>query len=393
MATAAASACMLLFVAAASRRASASTFSQLDVLALNSTVAEMRRDEARITHLIAKRGCTHVYLDIGSNLGVQIRKLFEPRKYAASPRGAATVLPIFDELFGVAPRCHVCAIGMEPNPHHRPRLQHLKRVLTNAGAAVEIFEAAAGHTDGLLTLKFKSRTSVFHDAGLLTVASQSDSNRSTAVRMIHLARIIKHVRAQLGSSGVILMKLDIEGSFARTRRSRPYLRCCLLCAGKPHARSAPGTSARAVCVAAGAEWTVLPDLLVSGALCAVNRVFIEYREPPCPAQPPGDSARVSLKDVVRTRDSPPLRAASDDTTWGPLSPTHKPHEKVEEAGLHLMGGFLRPIRETIRAQIDRPACPVRMIDVDDETFVHDGQPWPSGSVCHSRALPPRTNVG
>ena len=27
-------------------------------------------------------GCYHVYLDVGSNIGVQIRKLFEPEKYA-----------------------------------------------------------------------------------------------------------------------------------------------------------------------------------------------------------------------------------------------------------------------------------------------------------------------
>ena len=26
-------------------------------------------------------GCYHVYLDVGSNIGVQVRKLYEPRKY------------------------------------------------------------------------------------------------------------------------------------------------------------------------------------------------------------------------------------------------------------------------------------------------------------------------
>lgn len=26
-------------------------------------------------------GCRHVYIDVGSNMGVQIRKLFEPERY------------------------------------------------------------------------------------------------------------------------------------------------------------------------------------------------------------------------------------------------------------------------------------------------------------------------
>ena len=30
-------------------------------------------------------GCHHVYLDVGSNIGVQIRKLFEPERYPDAP--------------------------------------------------------------------------------------------------------------------------------------------------------------------------------------------------------------------------------------------------------------------------------------------------------------------
>merc|ERR1711959_94768 len=40
-------------------------------------------------------GCTQIYLDIGSNVGVQVRKLFEPHLYPE-----ASVLPIFDKVFG-----------------------------------------------------------------------------------------------------------------------------------------------------------------------------------------------------------------------------------------------------------------------------------------------------
>ena len=99
---------LVFVVAVASQRTSVMALTQLDVPTLNTTIAQMRHDEERITRLLTGRRCRHVYLDIGSNIGVQIRKLFEPRKYSHGDNGRrAEVLPIFDEIFGAAPRCHV----------------------------------------------------------------------------------------------------------------------------------------------------------------------------------------------------------------------------------------------------------------------------------------------
>ena len=74
-------------------------------------------DEARLDQLFAKHRCSHAYLDVGSNIGVQLRKLFEPHKY----RGAS-VLPVFDQHFGSEPsaRCRVCAIGIEVRSQDSP---------------------------------------------------------------------------------------------------------------------------------------------------------------------------------------------------------------------------------------------------------------------------------
>jgi len=63
---------------------------------------------------VTPRGrCKHIYLDTGSNLGVQIRKIYEPLKY-----WSATVEPHFAKYFGEAPRCGaVCSIGtLNPQP-------------------------------------------------------------------------------------------------------------------------------------------------------------------------------------------------------------------------------------------------------------------------------------
>ena len=68
-------------------------------------------------------GCYHVYIDVGSNIGVQVRKLFEPYKYPRSP-----VHKIFNANFGNPKersklssneRNIVYAVGFEPIPNKR----------------------------------------------------------------------------------------------------------------------------------------------------------------------------------------------------------------------------------------------------------------------------------
>ena len=74
-------------------------------------------------------GCLHVYLDIGSNLGVQVRKLFQPELYEG-----AKILQTFNDHFGeVSNRndSEICAVGFEPNPEHTKRLQGIINDLKN----------------------------------------------------------------------------------------------------------------------------------------------------------------------------------------------------------------------------------------------------------------------
>ena len=65
-------------------------------------------------------GCFHVYIDVGSNIGIQVRKLYESHLY---PK--AKVKQIFEHFFGSPDRRNetVCAIGFEPNPNHTQYLQ------------------------------------------------------------------------------------------------------------------------------------------------------------------------------------------------------------------------------------------------------------------------------
>ena len=81
-------------------------------------------------------GCEFVYLDMGTNTGVQIRKLYEPDKFPG-----AAVLPIFERYFGPAAGRNlsaVCAMGWEPNPVDTARLARLQAAYRRCGWRVKI---------------------------------------------------------------------------------------------------------------------------------------------------------------------------------------------------------------------------------------------------------------
>ena len=60
---------------------------------LHFSISVAGRIERRGSDLLD--GCRHVYLDVGSNIGVQVRKLYQPELYPG-----AGILPVFKEAFG-----------------------------------------------------------------------------------------------------------------------------------------------------------------------------------------------------------------------------------------------------------------------------------------------------
>ena len=65
------------------------------------------------------KDCTHLYLDVGSNIGVQVRKLFEPNRYPNAP-----IHSLFKKTFSKAKK--LCALGFEANPLHTKRLKEIQ---------------------------------------------------------------------------------------------------------------------------------------------------------------------------------------------------------------------------------------------------------------------------
>jgi FkbM family methyltransferase len=142
-------------------------------------------------------------LDVGSNKGVQIRKIFEPELYPDS-----LVLPIFTKAFGTpTERCQpatdtgICVLGLEPNPQHQDRLKQIAAAYQNYGWRVHFYFMAASTKDGQVS--FTGNGGGADIAAHLTLLQWED----VPVRAIDLASFIQ----SLPAGSVKLMKMDIEG--------------------------------------------------------------------------------------------------------------------------------------------------------------------------------------
>lgn len=196
--------------------------------------------------------CYNVYLDVGSNIGVQVRKLFEPERYPGAP-----VLPLFDIYFGKDNRAQTtCAFGIEPNGMHTQYLQKVEAYLKSQQFKCTFFtNTAASLSSGSTTLHRHSVDSNGVGGSLLIDKLESEQlSRSKLKKATILTEEIKtmdlgnfitaHIssrqipdmRDEVGSPPSIVMKMDVEGY----------------------------------------EYELLPSLLISGALCNVDCIFIEW---------------------------------------------------------------------------------------------------------------------
>ena len=199
---------------------------------LDSGARMVAHESQLLRALFRRHNCTHAYIDVGTNLGVQIRKVHQPKLYppnGATPlerrhfgQHAARVAARVQRAFG-SDRCRVCSIGFEPNPAHAARLKTLQQRLRAAGFGVLILFAAASSADGFLALEdsaaaasnnhWGARTSVFQGA-----VDGDASGAPPLVRTLDLARILHSIDALLRSQaggwarrGRVVMKMDIEG--------------------------------------------------------------------------------------------------------------------------------------------------------------------------------------
>lgn len=162
------------------------------------------------------QSCTSIFLDLGSNNGVSVRKLYEPEKY-----GGAKLLPHLSAVFGQpdarrapASKTGLCALGLEPNPVHHERLRMVQQSYRKQGWNVHFYPFAAWSKEGSMPLNMtgKKEPATEQKAGegshLSMRSTARAASRQVATRTVDLAAFIK----SLPEHSVKLMIMDIEGA-------------------------------------------------------------------------------------------------------------------------------------------------------------------------------------
>ena len=189
-------------------------------------------------------GWYHIYFDIGANIGVHVRKLFEPEKYPNSP-----YVPIFDDVFGDVEfrRRHTCAIGFELNPVHSEHLTNLQHCYNSKGWRTHFFvPRAVGNSDVHIHHMFPQNDPRHKDWTANVRETTGNSQGGIPIRSLDLPRFIEaHVCSrkipELSNATKkpwIQAKIDIEGS----------------------------------------EYSLLPGMLLHRNFCCINGITIEYHE-------------------------------------------------------------------------------------------------------------------
>ena len=159
--------------------------------------------------LLSGPACACVFLDVGSNVGVHVRKLYEPGRYNRSPYTG-----IFEKVFGqngCGNRDAVCSVAFEANPAHHLRQQMLVRHNQQRSRNAWAVNAAVGPPTGWLTFQSgyaSGETIADHEAWGFGLNTKNGSGPHAEVYAISLSQFVLRY---LHRPQLVLMKMDIEG--------------------------------------------------------------------------------------------------------------------------------------------------------------------------------------
>ena len=215
------------------------------VVAFNQSHMKEENNKLEIEYPDWLSKCSTVYLDVGSNIGVQVKKLFEPERYEHIKTSRQkkvilnAVLKLYEEAFGLPSQrtqknSGLCAIGFEPNPRHHQLLNDLEKIYNKKGWKVHFFPYAVSIKNTFVTLYSNERNQLDVAASLFKT---TNIKKQFTVKVISLSDFIEIYFKDIQ---INLVKLDIEGS----------------------------------------EYEVLTDMLLKGMLCQskIKTMYIEFHE-------------------------------------------------------------------------------------------------------------------
>lgn len=245
-------------------------------------------------------GCHNVYLDVGTNIGVSIRKLFEPEKYPN-----ASLHSIFDANFGTLEnRLRVfsendkmlCAVGFEPNIDHSLFLKEIETAYHKCGWKIKIMTetAVSDHTG---TATFYRR-----------ISSNSDNHPINLGAGIHPPKInyfsdlYNQENTDKGYTIAKLLRLsDFVKTVVNTRRLPIW------------PRSTPPKVVMKMDIE-GSEVEVVPDLIFSGALQYIDVMSVEWHGF-AELTVSRKEAHGKLKDVLEKLSTFPIRRGENGNSF------------------------------------------------------------------------------
>ena len=128
-----------------------------------------------LSHTYDLDGCRYVFLDMGSNIGLHVRFLYEPQLY---PKQAYSKV-VFDKHFPILRnRTDICTVGFEPNSAHKLRLNNLQHYYSQWGIRTHWFNAAISNYNG--TVEFAHQG----DEAMNEWGFKRGTNRDAAARKV-----------------------------------------------------------------------------------------------------------------------------------------------------------------------------------------------------------------
>ena len=251
-------------------------------------------------------GCKHIFFDVGANIGLHGRFLYEPELFADHEYNRVFREAFLDE--GQERKRDACVVAFEPNPVHHAWLHRMATVyMANGFRYLVVFAAAgAGKSNSKLTF-YRQDGGGNNDWGFsIKQHRTADQTRpKVEVPFVDLASFVGHHVGHRPEKGEqrVLMKMDIEGT----------------------------------------EYRVIPHLLETGTSSLFDVITLEMHPRFCPVSFPAAGAlpAVTIDQAACDRmvkEFPAQLAANGTTVWyiddefeGTLSPETHPLPAVISA--------------------------------------------------------------
>ena len=264
-------------------------------------------------------GCHHVFIDAGSNIGLNSRMLFEPHLYPEinntklGKKNIITPRKFFVSQFGPEETRNnddICIFAFEPNPLHVSKHEEMQKAYNSMGWRYHFIHAGVSDDEGMLTFYHIGKGPKALERGFTMVKSKCHNEcRPENVTVVRLSEWIKseiHGRVipaveEKEPQPRVVMKMDIEMG----------------------------------------EWLVVPDLIASGVLCQdIDALAGEYH-------------------LKARKSSYPMHVPNRNWTLR----TYQEAEALKDEMFHI---------------IERnPHCKTELVEVDDESYEKDEMPWPT----------------